>query len=861
MPKVPNESPQISLNVPGVQAPFTREFGKVGSASEQVGTDLQGQSERLNEQVQQLAALDASQTAMAADKIDSDYEMAKLKLSSADGLVRDDDGQIVQKDGRAMTIADQYHDWADSRYQKNQGSMPNGIAQSMYQKEALNYYSNTIGTMGDHVHQMQVSADKERQKNLVQAYGNSQEQNPSLIGLYDSFDDVVKNNNSRVGLVFNKTEADAQSRDAMEKLGRSFMNGNYLHVFDEKREGGINVQDIHDMIGILHGDDKISKQRKAFGQPTLSETMDPQQKYQEEKHLLSLIPLLNQKQKTDLNARFDSFVKDTERGRYDKEASYYLQHEIQGLMATKDAQGNPLVNTFEGAEKMGRLAAAIEIGKTPGVSFDALPRATQEDWARGAEQRAVDYSKRVAAQFGLEAPANVAAAAQAHIHDEIWGRLAKITAEKNSDYSAFAQRVFAKRSLEDDVAHGPDLSKLDFSQPGIIGHAKDIQNSFKSQEVLMKVNPPDDPKQRRVGITQNQSWQMADRLKDSYNYDSKSTAKYANALGATFGKYTEPVIHQMVIDNHLSPGWSLLAMHMHDKNSKAQEAVVTALQGGTAIDANFKATHVNEVLSIKDFESQVHDKLADGKFGEYANAQASSYPNSVQTREVNNAILGVGANYVKMLMTADRQMDVDTAVKTAEQHILAGKFKTGQVGGHTWAPVDRLTGNPVSPSNRQMPYVIPTTINTPSGTRMLGPEDQAHLNSNLKDFTDHLEKFNPVVPTEGGKPAHFAEHWMDQAKSYGGWTRRPDQGGWVYRYKLKDPETGAFTQDFTLTHLNGAGKESPVVITDANAVMLHPHGPSPLEKAKQGAVNAGHTIEQKAHDAYDAVKKWWPTWK
>lgn len=818
MPKVPMESPQVSLNVPGVQAPFTREFGKIGTAAEQTGADIEHETLSLNEQVQHIQAMDASATALAGDKIATDQKIIQLKLSSADGLVRDPNGDLVRnQDGNPRTIVDDLHDFADKRYQQSQQNMPSGIAQSMYKQSALPYLSGQIGLMTDHVQSMKVTADKQRQTLAIQAYGNNLEQNPSLQNLYSYMDDVEKNNNDRVGLVYNKTEANAQTLTAHEQMGRMIMQGAYLNVFDEKKEGNpaTRTKDIHNWLDILHGKDPISMNRAANGRPTLSSAMDPMQKSVEEKHLLALLPNAGSMDKSDFRVRFDAAVGAEARGQGDPNSRAWVVNTLHQMTTAG------VYHPAEAVQMFGELAAATEKGRVYGNSsapFDALPLAARNEYMAGAENRALNYAQGIANKYGVN-DKNLGKQGAAVVHDSLYKEIDDVENEKNKDYAAFSQRI---------LGAGQKIKDVDWQSPAMAQSAAQIQAYDRAHDALVKVNPASNPLNDRAPITRDQSAQVADRLKNPQGFNETQAAKYMNALQIAHGAWTPKVVDQMIRDNNLTPAWRIALLHTRDNDLTGASAVITALRGGPEVDKLFKQMQETATGGVRDGEMQVHDQVKKA-FAPYVDAQAASHPNGVARDQISASVVEAGSNYAKQLMLENRQMTPEAAAKTAYQQMIGSRVITGTVG-NTWNPVDRVTGNPVSPSARAMPYVVPAHI----AGRDLGPNDQVNLESNFKDWTDHLDRFNPTTPvTADGKPAPLGEHWLDSVKQNGGWVHDPSRGGFVYSYTLPQPD-GTVSARKLLLHTDAqTGRLQPIVVPEKNGFLIHPQGPNLFQKIKQ----------------------------
>lgn len=846
MPKIPLENPQINLNVPGVQAPFTREFGKVGAGAEMAGTDIRDQTERLNDQVQQMAAIDSSSMALASDKIASDQKMVELKLSSSDGLLRDAAGNIVRDDQkRPKTIVDAYHEWADQRFQAAQEGMPGGLAQRMYRERALSYYSNETGQLVDHVQQARVHAAQQNQAAVVEGYGNDLVSAPALQKAYSYFDDVAATNTAMSGVaggVYNKGQADQETLIAQRKLGNQLMNGVYLNVLNDKKVNDPQkmVEGVHEWLDILRGNDPISQLRKQHGMTTLASSMDPQQKFEQMKHLESLLPMAKEKDWSNLLQRIDVNGQAARQGKINPLAEKSLSAELAA-----DIQMHP-EHIWTGIEAVGHYNVQSILGAIPDKSFDRLPSGAKTDWLN----RSVAHADAILGQWVDHfLPGNPQAQAlknvgYATIKKELTERITQVEAEKNTDSAAFSKRV---------LVQGEKIANVRYdSQAGFSQRGADIQAFDKAHYDQQKHAPPSDTNKFRAPITHEESQQIGEKISNSYDLNTPQAAQYIQALARAHGKYTNQVFDQLVKDNSLNASGRILMMHAKDGNVSGLQALVSAYRGGAEIDGAFKQRYESVNGMVKDMETRVRDQVA-SQFQKFARGMSENYPLGVAQDQATSQIMKFAENYSKLLMNKDQSLTPEAAVQAAKHIIIDRDWHTLTVGGSTLSPMDRWNGQPVSPSERVTNIVMPNVVNGKFRT----PEDMENLKYNMAHWTSTLESFNPVPPLDhGGVPRSVKDNWLNDVKTNGNW--HPDDGrkGYVYRYDLTDKD-GNKVSDIPLEYRDSHGNRHPIVIPFEKGFYAHPTTKSVPQKAAD-AVKAvqNSPAAQKAGDMIQKAAKW-----
>ena len=151
MPQVPKSEgePQFQTGgLPGIQYPYRGEFGRMGASVEKLSQGIDKASMTISEissEVQRQHDIATSSIGHAQGVLDEADEVEKAKLSSPDGLVHDPiTGETQDYNGHPMTIADQYAQNADQRYQAWQIGKTPGAKEMFAAKMQPQLTNNTL---------------------------------------------------------------------------------------------------------------------------------------------------------------------------------------------------------------------------------------------------------------------------------------------------------------------------------------------------------------------------------------------------------------------------------------------------------------------------------------------------------------------------------------------------------------------------------------------------------------------------------------------------------------------------------------------------------------------------------------------
>jgi hypothetical protein len=178
MPILPVQKNLISTDVPSVD---TGGASPIGAATANFGAQLEQTGFAIKEQLKRTEAIATSQQYALQDKMDSEVKWQQMKASSPDGYVYERDPQTNQMlqdefgrdkrakntDGTDRTITQEYRDWANDRYQKNQLQLPSDMAQEMYRAQSGEFYTNQLRTAEAEEHVMRTTAIKQQIKDQV----------------------------------------------------------------------------------------------------------------------------------------------------------------------------------------------------------------------------------------------------------------------------------------------------------------------------------------------------------------------------------------------------------------------------------------------------------------------------------------------------------------------------------------------------------------------------------------------------------------------------------------------------------------------------------------------------------------------
>jgi hypothetical protein len=743
--RIPSEdNPQISMNVPGVNAPAPYQFGKSGQALEALGMELEQQSLGLHNQLVHLQALSTSADAFSRTRIASVDKMAELKLRHPDGFIHEEEGNNnspyeLNDDGTPKTIVRAYHEWADEHYKEMQDSMPSGIASQMYREKALPHITDDINRLQLESKQMLLDSDHVRWNGILDRYGGRLTSNPRLGEYHDMLDDITTEMQSRVGISHSSVEAQEKLRDSYKKLGRDLMQGVYTDVLDEKKHGALSrVQQIYQWRADLAGHPIVERNakgeilaihnpspdvafRKANGMPTLSDTMDPVQKSVEEEKLIRLLPNARNSDGKDLSEYIRNLSVKLSNGAASRDEVHNVISKIQGRV-----REDPERYGAWATDVMAGLAAQDSYGSRLGGNEPAFNARSPKDRAQVEN----DEPKRVEAlaeafgrKYGVQDPKLLGAMAADKLKSTLHSANLQIEARKNKDYAAFSQETLTDRR---GIGIGSRVAAINFSDPTGLSVARNIpvlEEYSKLHDSLMEMNPPSDPLKRRAPISEEQGKALASTIMAPHGQNSVGGGLAAKAVQgyAQWSRFPE-VLRQIIKDGNLEPNAELLLNHARSGDTQALTSTIEILRGGKVTRELF------EKQFPSDFKGR-EEKLrvaSRAKWGGHVDAQMRLYPESADREHLMNSEVETGVTAgMKQMLSSD--VNEEEAIRRGYNNLL---------GKHLISKSFVSTGGKTS------------YLEMPSGVGEQGLDNSV---SNLKEFM-RVENFMKMNPTHAVTP-------------------------------------------------------------------------------------------------------------
>jgi hypothetical protein len=180
----------------------------IGAAVANFGAQLADTSVAIKEQIKRHEAVATSQKYALQDRIDADAKWHELNTESRDGFVyerdpatgtvlKDDSGvdkRVKNPDNTDRTITQEFRDWANDRYQKNQLALPSDMAQEMYRAQAGDYFTNQFRTAQAEEHVKRTNALVQQLSDQARALGTKHYNTPELdnASFYDDYDALAR---------------------------------------------------------------------------------------------------------------------------------------------------------------------------------------------------------------------------------------------------------------------------------------------------------------------------------------------------------------------------------------------------------------------------------------------------------------------------------------------------------------------------------------------------------------------------------------------------------------------------------------------------------------------------------------------
>ena len=516
MPRVPVDTPQFSMNVPGANAPYSREFGKIGNSLAGMGSEVEDSGLNLLQKVKQAEAVNASSNAYYQTQLDSEQQMQQLKLRSPDGYVRADKNDrlpitdpnstvLRNADNTPKTILDAFHDWANDRYQSDQQAMPTMAASEMYKVKALPYMSTQIGLLNTERQQMLVRSFDQDQTNAIMQKGDQLVSNPNTTNFYSHAADIQDQNNKNIGVMGNVTDMQERTVKAQKSLSRDLLQGAYTQVLSQKKLGDEDrTIAINNWRAVLAGTDADSIRRKQAGLPILANMMDPMQKAIEEEKLIKLLPGAKIADLSDYHRNVQESVNALSNGNSDPEATQEILSQTFRLARSGD------LTPIEAAQNIGTLmgnAAIADHLSDPAYRIMTLDqkRALGEKVA----QNVLSTAQTLAKTNGVTYATNVGAIAANSVRSVVQQNIQRDEEAKQKDFAGFYQSL----------PMGKKMSLLDYDHPtslGVSSSRATLQQGIGAQASAFKASTYNNSAWWRP-ISQSEAGRMASFLTDPEN--------------------------------------------------------------------------------------------------------------------------------------------------------------------------------------------------------------------------------------------------------------------------------------------------------------------------------------------------------
>lgn len=763
MPKIPMDTPQTSLNVPGLNAPLTREYGKIGEATERLGADIEQPSVDIFQQVKALQATNDANNAYYADKIDSDKKMQDLKLNSPDGLSRDSSG-VIRMDPttkQPLTIMDDYHTWADNRYQQNQDNL-SPLASQLYRQRALPNFSDQTGLLMNDVQIMRVKSFDQNQSDNIQNVGDRLNSKPSLGDLYGSANDFTDDIMRQKGVLYNGEVADSKVQAVHQQLSMNYMQGRVTQILGMKKLSGdgpgqldATYQTISDLAGapvdadgqvvdginnknpIVANPSPETQARHANGLvlPQLGDMMKPEQKAAELDKLIKMIPMARASDIADLKtAKANDTAALMHGGPVNQDSI-----DKNNVAFVKAIQSGD-IHVGEGTDILanGFVAQAIHDNYSDNA-FHLQPIQNKMTLINQGMSKIQTEAAAFAKQNGIEAEAgNIGAEFTSKAQEKLEQYAKDDETIKSKDFANYVQTYTPQGQKA--------ASILPWSNPIKLGAGNNpaiMQDYISTQKKVIGIGSgAQNPYDNRLGPTKDQSDQTANYLKgtdSSGNSVSAEAGGYAIAsLKKAYGRDFPVIMDQMIDrDKNLSAGWNLPGLY-NSQNTNARTAMVGALQGGKGIDDGFKTAIASTNGTVKESDM---DTAVSGLTRDYVASKVQASPNNRDTTKYTNDINTAVGRYAKELYLKDPSRSMSDVANEAYQTFVGGFVAPTTIGSSKWSP---------SGSNRSTTLMLPSQIALPSGeNKVIGQPDQANVQKNFSQAIseDGIKSLNPSVPT------------------------------------------------------------------------------------------------------------------
>jgi hypothetical protein len=749
MPIFPSDRPSISLEVPGVNV-NPAAAGAPQEALARVGAQLSQTAVGMLEQIKQSEARDAESSAYYDDFLADEEYRSKFLLTSPDGYVRDAQGTRRQNaDGTPRTVTQEYRDWANARYERNQEQMPSQLAQEMYKGRAGDFFSKRIASMYTDEQRLKVSAFEQSTTSNLQRMSDSLVSAPEVNKAYTISNSLSLDIQAQAGKLIGHPVAEQKIRASNAQVAESTLKGAYNQVLAGAKSGGngfersVSVEYWRD---VLRGDDDASKQRKSMNLPILADMLDPDRKAQIEEDFIRLGEKAKELDRSDYNARKSEAVASLKTGRAGRVDMGYFQKTWNEAIASKK------LTPFEVAQDAGELAAARQIGNVLGAPLALSSPREREQIVKKASSHAYSVAQHLMGKYGEDK--TVGTTAENSVNGTLGREVNSLLSQETDDFSAF--------SAENFPASRRAAASLDFSNPADFARkASLVQESLREMDTIYKDHFPSDSRYWRV-ISRGNSKQLASTLMNP-TYNTQQTAQGLKSLVSAYGDRYPELMDQMIRDGHLHEGWRFAAIM---PGYLATEDVVSALKGRSeALQKNFDSIALTRGVKANDFDAAVASQVSI-----FVAALSQQSPNdTIQANQVSTLNLVVKTKAMQRFIESAGAVSAEEAAKQAAQALIHQNVHLVQVGGGFFG------------TGQKSIMAIPRWV----GSRKIGDIERDQITKFAESHVDAKAlKVLGVVPPTGadGRPSQFADKFYEQIERTGRFSMDKSQRGLTFWY-------------------------------------------------------------------------------
>lgn len=804
MPLIPDDRKFISTDVSSGSAENPGSAGMVPNAIANAGNTLTNVSLNLLEGVTRSEAIQASSKALLEDDFASQDMIRQLKTKYSSGYVTNDDGtQVTNPDGKPKTITQAYRDWANSRYEDNQSSMPSKMAQELYTQRAGQSFTDSMIKVRNDEFIQRTNSFKDDQAAQLMKGTNRLVDSPEVTAAYNLMDHLNDQNTAQKGTLLSADEVFRNRQMINKETPQSLFNGMITQVLANPKGTMGRKSQIDDAMSVLQGNDPVSQRRKEMGLYTISDSMDPDQKAHFEQRLMELQKVASAIDLSDLRQDTRNAVARIRQG--DKvDVTPYVMGWGQALADTEHTHVTP----FDFAENVAQLTAhqmTADLIRSPDFLL-ASPEVKNKMIAAVKNKSYSTFRSQVPPEVLQKFP-SVGGSTVARIMSEVEtvaGQADNLAKQDFATFSQFDQRV-KTYSSNIDLTNPQTLWKSGATLKSRNDRIDTLGNTYfggKSPDFKL--------------LTKDESSNMGSYFKDptvAYGTRADGLKALYNADPTHYGS----VVNQMVKDNSLGAEFRIAPI-----NANRQE-----LQDyfRTVFDGQKIREDASKVAEAKGYKESDFDTAVQNAAGVHLQPMAMANTDSAlreQERAQIRAVITTKA--MDLYRQEGGAHDPSYYAQKATDTLLNSKQTPFSVGGY------------FEPGLRTQ-FLVPKFY----GGRALSDEEQKNAVLNRNQFFRSPEGIKstgaiPPAGTEDIDPKKFFE----QVASTGALTPAEDGNG--YNLKYYDRQANKYVSAMT-SQRDRSGKPIPVYIPTSDLIRAPMTAPGKPKEEGKGFV-------QKLMDAF-----------